>query len=188
MSPILENANTDQQPATTTNPITTVITNHLNHNRREKINKSQPPITAHSATTTHKPIQPPSHPKNPDREGTKNPLTLSNSKSKILATVFLDLKLDPSNEQRSGSGSDLGPLAATSPTTKQVEIWWWCHQNGGKERQRVLAKWSEEWRASGCCRWFGQVWEWMSKVWERGRKSRVWGCVIFVKCFILFFW
>ena len=42
----------------------------------------------------------------------------------------------------------------------------------------------------GCCHWFGQVWERMSKVWERGRKSWVWKtirCDIFVKYFILVF-
>jgi len=70
---ILKNANTNQQPPQTQSPESpaTSITNW-----RAKINKSQPPTAAHLTTTIHKPTQPPiatptSHPRNPDREGTK---------------------------------------------------------------------------------------------------------------------
>ena len=38
------------------------------------------------------PPQPPSHPRNPDREGTKNPLTLNDSRSEILVVAFVDFK------------------------------------------------------------------------------------------------
>ena len=49
----------NRQPLTTTNPITTVTTSHLNHKLKRKINKSQPATAAHPATTTHKPIATP---------------------------------------------------------------------------------------------------------------------------------
>ena len=62
--------------------------------------------------------------------------TLSDSRSEILAVAFLDLKPDLSNEQRSGGDkAHLGPLTATSLTTKQAKIEWWCHQNGGREQR-----------------------------------------------------
>ena len=63
--------------------------------------------------------QPLSHPKNPDREGKKkkNPLTLTDSRSEILDTVFL-VKPDLSNKRWSGGDySD-----TTTPMTKWAKI------------------------------------------------------------------
>ena len=120
LTSILENANTNQQLPTTTCPITTATSSHLNHKSERKISKSQPTTTAHPPTH---PPQPPSHPKNPIvKKKKKPPLTLTDSRSEILAVVFL-VKLDPSNERRSdGDKAHLGPLIATSPTTKWAKI------------------------------------------------------------------
>jgi len=90
LTSILENANTNQQPPTTANPITTITTSHLNHKSERK--NQQKPTSHHSPSNHHHPQQPLSHPRNPDHEGTKNPLTLSDSKLEILAVAFVAFK------------------------------------------------------------------------------------------------
>ena len=114
--------------------------------------------------------------------------TLSNSRSKILAAAFLDLKPDLSNKQQSGGDKvHLGPFTATSLTIKQAKILWWCHQNKGKE-QRMGAGGVEVKTSMpmGVVAGLGKCEKGWVKYEKRG-KSRVGGCEIFVKCFTLVF-
>ena len=113
---------------------------------------------------------------------------MSDSKSEILAAAFLDLKPDLSNEQWSdGNKAHLGPLTVTSPTTKQAEIWWWCHQSGGREQQMGAGKMDAKTSMPvGVVACLGKCERGQVK-YEKGGESRVWGCEIFVKCFTLVF-
>ncbi|KAF3959692.1 hypothetical protein CMV_015513 [Castanea mollissima] len=133
-TPILENANTNRRLPTTTYPITRVTASHLNHKSKRKNQQklaSQPANTAHLAS--HYPQTHPATHHNPQaipktqivKKKKKTTLTLSDSRSELLAAAYL-VKPNPSNERRSGGDkTHLGPLAATSPTTK-------LHQNEGK--------------------------------------------------------